>query len=167
MSLPRKVWVKLIRLRTRPVTSLGHQEGRRVFWEGPNFFFAVSNIFKLYPTHFSRGTKNFLGGLRPLPAPPLATGLLCTGARQLHVNMYTCEEQTADHIVWNFSNNDPQLGVWSGDETKFVCSIHGPKSILAESCKTWERLARRDCYKILLNSCRSSVNAACYSGKHQ
>jgi len=31
-----------------PVTSLRHQEGRRVFREGPKFF-------KLCPTHFSRG----------------------------------------------------------------------------------------------------------------
>ena len=42
---------------SRPVTSLGHQVGRRVFWEGPTFF-------KLGPIHFSRGGK-FLGVLLP------------------------------------------------------------------------------------------------------
>jgi len=30
----------------------------------------MANIFKLYPTHFSRGAKKFLGGLRPRSAPP-------------------------------------------------------------------------------------------------
>jgi len=45
------------RLTSRP--SLGHQVGRRVFWEGPNFF-------KLCPTHFSKGgEKNFSGSSPP------------------------------------------------------------------------------------------------------
>jgi len=34
----------------------------------------MSNIFKLYPIHFSRGEKNFLGRFAQ-PAPPLVTGL--------------------------------------------------------------------------------------------
>jgi len=38
--------------KTRPVASLGRQDGRRVFWEGPRFF-------KLCPTHFFRGGKIF------------------------------------------------------------------------------------------------------------
>jgi len=46
--------------RARPVTSLGHQVGRRVFWEGPK-------IFKLCPTHFSRGAKIFARGASPPP----------------------------------------------------------------------------------------------------
>ena len=37
----------------RPVISLGHQVGWRVFWEGPIFFI-------LCPTHFSREAKFFL-----------------------------------------------------------------------------------------------------------
>ena len=41
---------------TRPVTSLGHQGGRRVFWEGPKFL-------KLCPTHFSRGWRKKLQGV--------------------------------------------------------------------------------------------------------
>jgi len=40
----------------RPVTSLGHQVGRRVFLEKPTFI-------KLCPAHFSRGAKIFAGGL--------------------------------------------------------------------------------------------------------
>jgi len=46
---------------TRPVTSLGHQEGRRVFWEGPKFF-------KLCPTHFPRG------GFAPCAPPGYGPG---------------------------------------------------------------------------------------------
>ena len=49
----------------RPVTSLGSQEGRRVL------FWTMSNIFKLRPTHFSRGAKIFLeGASSPLRPPP-------------------------------------------------------------------------------------------------
>jgi len=52
-------------LATRPVTSLGHQEGRRVFREGPKFF-ELCPLFSNYIQHvFPGGTKNFLGGLRP------------------------------------------------------------------------------------------------------
>jgi len=40
---------------TRPVTSLGHQRRRRVFWEGPKFFKLCPNGFELCPTQFSRG----------------------------------------------------------------------------------------------------------------
>jgi len=47
------------------VTSLGHQEGWRVFW-GAQIFWTMCNIFKLYPTHFSRGGGNFSkGGFAP------------------------------------------------------------------------------------------------------
>jgi len=71
-------------LRTMPVTSLGHQEGRRVFWEGPNFW-TMSNIFKLCPTHFSRGSENFSrGGFAP--CTPLITGLLRTWPRWSFAN---------------------------------------------------------------------------------
>ena len=57
----RTVWVT-----TRPVTSLGHQEGWRVFGEGPKIFWTMSNNFNRCPIHFSKGgAKNFLGGLRP------------------------------------------------------------------------------------------------------
>ena len=57
----RTVLQKNSRRPIRPVTSLGHQGGRRVFSEGPKFF-------TLCPKHFSRGAKIFLGELRP-PAP--------------------------------------------------------------------------------------------------
>ena len=42
----------------RPVTSLGYQVGRSVFW-GPKFF-------KLCPTHFPGGAKSFAGGFTGL-----------------------------------------------------------------------------------------------------
>ena len=51
----------------RLVTSSEHREGRGVFWEGPRIFWILSNSFKLFPTHFSRGAKQFLGeALLPL-----------------------------------------------------------------------------------------------------
>jgi len=57
---------------TRPVTSLGHQEGRRVFREGgPNFLNYVQHIFP-------DGRKIFLG-----VKPPLFTGLFATDVLQL------------------------------------------------------------------------------------
>jgi len=58
---------------SRPVTSLGHQEGRRVFREGPKFF-ELCPIFLNYVQHIFPVAKNFLGGLLPT-ASPLVTGL--------------------------------------------------------------------------------------------
>jgi len=49
---------------TRPTTSLGHQQGRRVF-RGAQIFWTMSNIFKLCPTHFSRRGKKNSRGTRP------------------------------------------------------------------------------------------------------
>jgi len=62
----------------RPVTSLGHQEGRRVFREGLKFF-ELCPIVSNYVQHiFSGGAKNFLGGLLPpwLRAWPLPMDIL-------------------------------------------------------------------------------------------
>jgi len=50
----------VVDLSTRPVTSLGHQKWRRVFWEGPNFL-----IFDLCSPHFPEGGEKFCRGLRP------------------------------------------------------------------------------------------------------
>jgi len=58
----------------RPVISLGHQKGRRVFRQGPKFFELCPIFIKLCPTHFSRRGKNFIG--ENFSAPPLVTGLL-------------------------------------------------------------------------------------------
>ena len=49
---------------SRPVTSLGHQWGRRDFWEEAKFFKLQSSSFKLCSTHFSRG-----GGKIPCAFP--------------------------------------------------------------------------------------------------
>jgi len=56
----------------RPVTNLGHQEGRRVFREGPKFF-EQCPIFLNYVQHIFQGGEKFLGGLR-LPCSPLVQG---------------------------------------------------------------------------------------------
>jgi len=55
----RAGWINARPIRTKQVvTSLGHQVGRRVFWEGPTFF-------KLSNTFVQGGEKNFVGGLCP------------------------------------------------------------------------------------------------------
>jgi len=55
-----------VQIKHRPVTSVGHQEGKRVFWEEAQFFWTVSNSFKRCPANFSRGDeKNFRGGCPP------------------------------------------------------------------------------------------------------
>jgi len=60
---------------SRPVTSLGHQEGRRVFWEGPKFFELCPVILNDVQYVFPREAKIFLGGASP-PCSPLVTGLM-------------------------------------------------------------------------------------------
>ena len=53
----------------RPVTSLGHQWGRRVFWEWHNFF-KLCPVLSNYVQHIFPGrAKIFLGGLRPPRSP--------------------------------------------------------------------------------------------------
>jgi len=52
----------------RPVTRLGYQEGRRVFWEGPKFFELFAVVLN-YVQHI------FLGGFAP-PSSPLVTVLV-------------------------------------------------------------------------------------------
>ena len=57
--------VKLFRktaLWRRPVTSLGHQGGRRVFWEGTKFFKLCPIILNYVQHIFTSGAENFLGG---------------------------------------------------------------------------------------------------------
>jgi len=53
----------------RPVISLGHQKGRRVFRQGPKFFELCPIFIKLCPTHFSRRGKNFIGENFSAPPP--------------------------------------------------------------------------------------------------
>jgi len=44
----------------RPVTSLEHQGGQRVFWEGPKFFKLCPIVLNtLCATHFSRESEEF------------------------------------------------------------------------------------------------------------
>jgi len=57
----------------RPVTSLGHQGWRRVFWEGPKFSTLCPIVFNYAQQIFPGGAKRFAGRLRP--PFPLVTGL--------------------------------------------------------------------------------------------
>ena len=54
--------LKLCKVRIgRHVTSLGHQVGRRVFWEGPKFF-KLRPVVSSYVQHiFPGGAKHILG----------------------------------------------------------------------------------------------------------
>jgi len=54
------------RIKPRPVTSLGHQGGRSVFCEGPNFFTLCPIDLNYVQKHFSTGGEKFPKGLRPL-----------------------------------------------------------------------------------------------------
>ena len=58
---------------TRPVTSLGHQVRRKVFWEGPKFLNYVQ-YYETISNTFFQWRRNFAGRRRP-PAPSLVTGL--------------------------------------------------------------------------------------------
>ena len=57
-----------------PVTSLGHQDGRRVFREGPKFFELCPIVLNYVQHIFPRGAKNFLGGFAPLYPPGYGPG---------------------------------------------------------------------------------------------
>jgi len=45
---------------------LGTPGGAKSFLRGAPIFWAMSNIFKLYPTHFSRGGEKYSTGASPL-----------------------------------------------------------------------------------------------------
>jgi len=60
--------------RGRPVTSLGHQKGRRSLWEGRKFFELCPIVSNSMQHIFPGGAKNFLGGLRPSRVPGLCRG---------------------------------------------------------------------------------------------
>jgi len=61
-------WIQSISAPSRPVTSLGHQEGWRVFREGPTFFL-LCPIFLNYIQHISQG-----GGFAPMLPPGYGPG---------------------------------------------------------------------------------------------
>jgi len=90
---------------TRPVTSLGHQEGRRVFQEGPKFF-ELCPIFLNYVQHiFIGGEKIFLWG----GFAPLVTGLIGTEAILLWVQYTITGDKrmqfAANYIFKNFGES--------------------------------------------------------------
>jgi len=61
----------------RPVTSLGHQEGRRVFQEGPKCFELCPILLNCVNTFFQGGENVSRGGLPPASlVMGLGTGLV-------------------------------------------------------------------------------------------
>jgi len=103
--------VKQVVIATRLVTSLGHQTGRRVFWEGPTFF-------KLYPVvlnhvqHIFQGGEKFCkGGFAP-PAPLLVTGLIAAlwhSAKILRVRAGVRPTRTPDRPNAKGPQNDSRI----------------------------------------------------------
>jgi len=71
----------------RPVTNLGHQEGRRVFREGPKFF-QLCPIFLNYVQHIFPGGNIFLGELRH-PCASLVTGLVMASLRFIVTSQFS------------------------------------------------------------------------------
>ena len=59
--------LELLHLLQQARNQLGAPGGAKWFPRGAEIFWTMSNIFKLCPTHFSRGAKIFLGGIRPPP----------------------------------------------------------------------------------------------------
>ena len=99
----------------RPVTSLGSQEGRRVFREGTKIF-ELCPIFLNYVQHiFPGGRKFFQRGLRPPCAHPLVTGLPICGAallvqvplvdwcRNLVLLAAQCIERSSPRCTWYYN----------------------------------------------------------------
>jgi len=72
--------------KSRPVTSLGHQEGQRVFWEGPKFFklcpIVSNNVQHIFPER-----RIFFRGAKP-PATLLVTSL--SKSKGYTVYQYPC-----------------------------------------------------------------------------
>jgi len=59
-----------IRIRNRPVTSLGHQEGRRAFREEAKFFKQCPIVSNYVQLIFPGGQTFFQGRIRPSLCPP-------------------------------------------------------------------------------------------------
>jgi len=67
-------WASKVNVGIRPVTSLGHQEGRRVFRDGLKIF-EICPIFSNYIQHIFSVGRNVCIGFSP-PCAPLVTGLV-------------------------------------------------------------------------------------------
>jgi len=75
-SLLRKHCLSIIISKVQARNQLRTPGGAKSFLRGVRTFWTMSNSFKLYPTHFSRGGEKFSRrGFVP-PAHPLVTGLV-------------------------------------------------------------------------------------------
>jgi len=75
----------------------------------------MSNIFKLYPTYFSRGAKNFLGGAWA----PLSELFVQAGygpGNQSDFHWWCCT-----HINWEY---DWRVAYWMSLHTQFLSSAN-------------------------------------------
>ena len=79
---------------TRPLTSLGHQEGRRFFWEGPKFFELCPIVSNYIKHSFPGGAKKFLGVFAPL-----VTGLIITTKQFAAANWWSTTSNNDNFTV--------------------------------------------------------------------
>jgi len=109
---------------TMPVTSLGHQEGRRVFWEGPKFLNYVQQCrTAVSPTHFPEREKK---------RAPSSYGS-AVHSRPLHRLQKVAKRASALFYAWALLRNN-----WMATEADFVSKV---------PFKLWcRRFAARDCW---------------------
>jgi len=103
----------------RPVTSLGHQVGRRVCWEGPKFF-KLCSIFFNYVQHTFPGGE-FLGGFAPLRPPWLR---VCIAHPENHLKMFI---QSKSGLILNF---EVIYSLVSSEISDFTPCVHAQSEIL-------------------------------------
>ena len=78
----------------------------------------MSNIFKLYPTHFSRGSKNFLGGSSPRCAP-LVTGLV--PSKSVHKGVGVNTSLWVWYVAKTLLPARRWVLLWHSDECVLLC----------------------------------------------
>jgi len=106
--------IHLVCVTDRPVTSLGHQGGRRVFWEGDKFFKLCPIVSKYVRHIFSRGGEIFSrGGFAPLRPPGYGPGcrpwiayVTCIGEKPEYV---TDDKKTINQCSCQIKHRDYKL----------------------------------------------------------
>jgi len=97
-----------------PITSLGHQAGRRVFWERPKFFKLCSIVLNYVQHIFPWGRKFFQEGEATL-AQPLVT--------DLHVHKLTHKLDATSTYVSGVNWNVKRWHYRKKERTILICYI--------------------------------------------
>jgi len=138
----RSIWILLKSYSSegvyRPVTSLGHQGGRRVFWEWPKLFKLCPILLNNVQNIFPGGREFFLGEFAPL-----VTGL---GVYEFATKLYFLSTVTAFAELAVTVVNSIQLSLnWTWTIKIYVCvsliwlcwlNITHFSNLLSELCST-------------------------------